>query len=121
MDSFLIKMQVHLLRLYTPEWLHTNVRQHGEQDNQLLQVYYKSLFSIEMIKGCLRSDSSSYEAFEPCLILLKSVDGVAQDNSEMMNRPYVRLVQYAFPYMLELFSSETKSLRSSQGKLKSLL
>jgi hypothetical protein len=93
-------MEVHLLRIFTPEWLHTNVRQHGEQDNQLLQVYYKSLFSIEMIKSCLSDDSSSYEAFEPCLIFLKSVDRLARENSEMMNRPYLRLVQYAFPYLL---------------------
>ena len=26
-DSFLAKMEVHLLRLFTPEFLHTNVRQ----------------------------------------------------------------------------------------------
>ena len=33
-DSFLVKMEVHLLRLFTPEFLHMNVRmQHGEQDN----------------------------------------------------------------------------------------
>ena len=76
-ESFLLKMEVHLLRFFTPEWLHTNVRQHGEQDNQLLQVYYKSLFSIEMIKSCLCDESSCYEAFEPCLTLLKSVDRLA--------------------------------------------
>lgn len=49
-------MEVHFARLFTPEFLHSNVRKHGEVDNQLLFVYYKSIFAIEMIRGCLVSD-----------------------------------------------------------------
>ena len=33
-DSFFAKMEVHLLRMFTPEFLHSNVRaQHGDSDN----------------------------------------------------------------------------------------
>ena len=32
-NNFLVKMEVHLTRLFTAEFLHYNVRKHGEVDN----------------------------------------------------------------------------------------
>ena len=69
-DNFLIKMEVHLLRLFTPEFIHSNVKQHGEQDNQLLTVYYRSIFSIEMIRGCIRDESFAFTSYEPAFNFL---------------------------------------------------
>ena len=39
----------------------------------------------------------------------------------MMNKPYLRLVQYAFPYALKLFAHETSESSNSAQHLKRLL
>lgn len=42
---------------------------------------------------------------------LKGLDFLAQDNSELFHRPYLRLIQFAFPYLQHLFLIRTSDLR----------
>ena len=119
-DEFFDKLEVHLLRLFTPEFLHTNMKQqHGDQDNQLLSAYFKSLFSLEIIKGCLKttSNSNSLESFLPACNLLVSLDALSHDNkdaTELMHKPYLRLVNFAFPYAIRLFAEQTRVAKDSK-------
>ena len=95
-----------MLRMFTPEFLHSNVRLlHGEQDNQLLLVYFKSLFSLQMIKGRLTPDG--FKSYDSACSLLLSIDRLNEENSEhttMMIKPYLRLVQFAYPQLVKVFA-----------------
>ena len=114
-ETALLKMEVNLLRFFTPEFLCSNVRlQHGDTDNQLLLSYFKSLFALQMVKGCLTeeeqatgSDSTSRgHSFDSAIKLLLSINELARDNSatvDLIKKPFTRLVQFAFPYLLKVF------------------
>ena len=78
-----------------------------------------------MIRSFLITESSpeahDFLAFEAPCNFICSIDKLTEENSEMMIRPYLRLVSFAFPYLVKLFAHQCEELKSKSRQLKALL
>ena len=92
------KLQLHLLRLANPEFLFLNAKQHsvgsGDQENVLLQSYFRSLFIIETLIGIMKADftQGATQNISSVTYFLKCCDKAARANPELLMRPYTHLV-----------------------------
>ena len=59
----LSKLQIHLLRLFTPEFMHFNVKQQYAPDN-FIESYFKALYNIEMAKLKMQGASNNQVSSE---------------------------------------------------------
>ena len=60
-----------------------------------------------MIKGALLEETKGLQAYESACTLLGAVDDLSYENSEhteMMTKPCLRLVQFAFPQIISVFA-----------------
>ena len=117
---YLAKLEVHLMRLFNPEFLQINVNQVYESSaNEGSQIfmrdYFRSLFLIGMLKATLNYDQTKNAAtnLKSVTSLLSFVDKVSQDNFEFFIRPYYKLAQFAFPSLLFYFCRDIENCKNS--------
>lgn len=93
----------------------------GDQENVLLQSYFRSVFIIETLASIMKADFTQGTAqnISSVTYFLKCCDKVAKANPELLMKPYTHLVQFAFPYMLHLFAKIAKEslVEANQEKI----
>ena len=102
--QLLSKIQIHLVRMLSPEFILFNVKQGGSSCNiqdpgqPFLSAYLRCLFQLELLRGF------GATSFAGVTLLIKSLDGVAQDMSELMMRAYSKLFQFSLAPLFRLWA-----------------
>jgi len=101
-----MKMEQHLLRLLTGEFLHfhiiPNLSRFGEQ---FLLSYFMGLFHIEIFNSILicKADDDLTFQLRTVTRLVKQLDKLTHKNQEPMIKAYFKFLSQVFPVLLALF------------------
>jgi hypothetical protein len=107
--STLNKLLVHVMRLFSPEFVYFNVKVGGSMTNSpadpgqpFFAAFYRNLFYLELLRAIRLGK------LESVTLLLKTLDHVAQDMPDLLMRSYSKLFIVAFPIVLRLSSDPSE-------------